>query len=37
MAWYNPKTWGENLNKRNIQIPEKVFIEREGGHYEYSE
>jgi len=37
MAWYNPKTWGENLNKRNIQIPEKVFIEREGGYYEYSE
>jgi len=40
MAWYNPKTWGENLSKRsgnNVQIPEKVFIEREGGHYEYSE
>lgn len=37
MAWYNPKTWGENLNKRSIQIPEKVFIEREGGYYEYSE
>ena len=37
MAWYNPKTWGENLSKRNIQIPEKVFIEREGNYYEYSE
>lgn len=45
MAWYNPTTWGKELEIResSIEVPEKVFIEREatqlpggGGSYEYS-
>jgi len=44
MTWYNPKTWGTNLETResSIEVPEKVYIEREvspipGNQYEYSE
>lgn len=43
MSWYNPNTWGKDIVKRNasIEVPEKVFIEREFGPdipmYEYSE
>jgi len=39
MSWYNPKSWIRDLAQRSagIQIPEKVFIDRENGIYEYSE
>ena len=39
MSLLNPFSWGKDIAKRSapIDIPDKVFIEREGNGYEYSE